>query len=665
MRTQNRTSRWLVIGFVVGASALGMPWSAGATHFRYGHISWLPVAGNKVAFTVQGSWRRDDNPSFNPCIDVTTNSEIPCSGLDGFPLPGDVIREDIGDTQLFFGDSTTPAGSPSGGGGLYYLITSVDPTNNWLFGLALDAASLPAIDTTIEHQYAQPGIYTARIDSCCRISPTVPPNAHINNPDLDYKVETQVNAGTVNSSPVTTMPPIVVCPQNALCTFLVPATDPDGDPITFRLSTSLEADTSAFRQPGLPSAANAASIDASTGLYTWDTTGATLGPVALNTLYSTQVTIAERDGSNNVKGKVAVDFFIQLVPDVNEPPVFAAPACGSTIVAPTSVPVSFTVQASDPDALDIVTLNVAGLPPGATMTPPLPTTGNPVSSLFSWTPLISQAGSYIVNFSATDNTSQQALCPITLEVVSQCGDGDVDPGEACDGGACCTADCLIVPDGTLCGTPPICGGPSTCQAGACTPGAGALDTDGDGVIDCLDNCPTTPNLDQSDVDGDGLGDRCDPQDCDLDHPGCLNVTKLVLKGATGSRPTGLASIRGDFVTLAPDLFDPSGGLTVRVRERLETDYQMTALTCLSTPDGRTKCDQAASSTSPKLKIRIKPLPMSPVSYRFAFKFQKRAEPPPFAEPVTVTLTEIARGVDRVGRIVDCAARRSGVRCRER
>lgn len=39
-----------------------------------------------------------------------------------------------------------------------------------------------------------------------------------------------------------------------------------------------------------------------------------------------------------------------------------------------------------------------------------------------------------------------------------------------------------------------------------------LDSDGDGVIDPLDNCPTVANPDQADFDGDGLGDVCDPDD---------------------------------------------------------------------------------------------------------------------------------------------------------
>jgi len=46
------------------------------------------------------------------------------------------------------------------------------------------------------------------------------------------------------------------------------------------------------------------------------------------------------------------------------------------------------------------------------------------------------------------------------------------------------------------------------------PTGGAVDSDGDGVSDATDNCPTTANADQGDCDADGLGNACD------NTPGC-------------------------------------------------------------------------------------------------------------------------------------------------
>ncbi len=43
-------------------------------------------------------------------------------------------------------------------------------------------------------------------------------------------------------------------------------------------------------------------------------------------------------------------------------------------------------------------------------------------------------------------------------------------------------------------------------------GAVATDSDGDGIINTIDNCPEKANLDQLDTDGDGIGDLCDLTD---------------------------------------------------------------------------------------------------------------------------------------------------------
>ncbi len=54
------------------------------------------------------------------------------------------------------------------------------------------------------------------------------------------------------------------------------------------------------------------------------------------------------------------------------------------------------------------------------------------------------------------------------------------------------------------------------MAGEPMAGSSAIDTDGDGLLDTQDNCPSLANRDQSDLDEDGLGDACDT-DWDGDH----------------------------------------------------------------------------------------------------------------------------------------------------
>ncbi len=72
-------------------------------------------------------------------------------------------------------------------------------------------------------------------------------------------------------------------------------------------------------------------------------------------------------------------------------------------------------------------------------------------------------------------------------------------------------------------------GQSFTDAGTANCNAPSIDSDGDGVADNVDNCPTVANADQADSDGDGLGDACEssvygtnPLVPDTDGDGCTD-----------------------------------------------------------------------------------------------------------------------------------------------
>ncbi len=375
-----------------------------ATHFRYGHLTWQKLSGNTVQFKLVNAFRR--------------NGYVGTAG-DGFPAVGDVIEEHIGTTTLDFGDGdNTPV--------LEYKVISIDVSNNWLLGQALEPGS--TTKTTIDHTYPSSGPWTAEINSCCRTS------GEQNNPDGDYQVSTIVETASGNTSPGSSLPAIVNLIQSATASFFVPGADPDpSTTLKWRLASSSEAGTG-FDQPTAGS--EDLTVNNLTGLVSWNTLAAVLGG-----LYSCQIIIEDYDAvTGALKTQVAVDFLILIVecdPD-NVSPAFVAPSptCGSTIPATVGSPVSFTVTASDADAADIVSLNSGGVPSGATLTPGLPSDGNPISTTFDWTPGAGDNGTHVVTFSATDDCGAQALCSYTIDVTCNCDDADLCTADECIRGVC-------------------------------------------------------------------------------------------------------------------------------------------------------------------------------------------------------------------------------------
>ncbi len=110
------------------------------------------------------------------------------------------------------------------------------------------------------------------------------------------------------------------------------------------------------------------------------------------------------------------------------PPAFSASSgCDVEFRVEAGNPFTHIVSAMDADMGDSVTVTVANLPPGATLTPAPPAVGNPVALTMVWTPTKADLGLVTVTFTATDQTSRTTDCNVLIRVVA-----NSDP----DGGGC-------------------------------------------------------------------------------------------------------------------------------------------------------------------------------------------------------------------------------------
>ncbi len=173
------------------------------------------------------------------------------------------------------------------------------------------------------------------------------------------------------------------------------SSDPDGDPLTFGWSGTF-------------------------GTASGATPEVTLGLGA----HTITLTVNDPNGASDT------DEVVVTVEDTTPPVMTTAPEllCGTTQTLNAGDPLGFSVEASDGDVGE-VTLGVAGLPAGATVTPSLPASGDPVSTDFSWTPTNDQTGTHVVTFTATDEAGLEPNHKFKKIMIGGVSAPDGDPAD--------------------------------------------------------------------------------------------------------------------------------------------------------------------------------------------------------------------------------------------
>jgi hypothetical protein len=333
----------LVRNFVFLVSFLLLSSSAMASHFRYGDISWRidnnDPSGRTIIFKANTGWR------------VSPSVSLRYSGTS---------RGNIGSVPQNLTGSANGANYYSG-----------------------------------EKSYTFPanGTYKVFYQNCCKIGDLS------NNANGYWYVYTTVTVGNGNNSPVTSLPAIVNVQVGTNSTFNIPAADPDGDAVTYRLASSSDRWRGSHPQ-GLSVSSN--------GQVSWNTNGTSVGQ-----LWNTAVVITDSKGA-----EILVDFIIKITQQSN-PPQFdyaVTPLDGASYQGSPGQAISFQIKAFDTDPNSKVTLSASGLPIGSSTFPNFGFTANPINHIFSWTPNSKQFGQYLINFIAQDNNGVQTSSSVSINI---------------------------------------------------------------------------------------------------------------------------------------------------------------------------------------------------------------------------------------------------------
>jgi PKD repeat protein len=189
-------------------------------------------------------------------------------------------------------------------------------------------------------------------------------------------------------APVVTAPTSVNGAENSLTSFIVTATDPDGDPLADLQMSPTSTGATFSRNATMTS-----------GTFSWTPTFSQSG------VYTFTFT-----ATNALSGAASTQITIQ---NTDRAPVVTAPG---SVTGSEGSPLTFAVNASDPDGDPITSLTSSLLPSGATFS----SNASHTSGTFDWTPAVGQAGNYTVSFTATNTLSGRAF--VTIGITTAGGD---------------------------------------------------------------------------------------------------------------------------------------------------------------------------------------------------------------------------------------------------
>lgn len=381
--------------FVTLALAASAP-NAFATHFR-GVTMWYrvpdPAHPNVVEVHVSATFRWDYSnwdPTIGTAVNVGTLS----------------INENPSLPTTFYNVS------------LVIVAGQVNPVLDEFTGTSVLTVVFPTSPATYT--------YTVELAGSSRLSTLL--NGNHDTPwKADLQIPVDMTAAHPNNSPVVNGMADIHVLAHQSTTFKLGSWDPDGDPVTFRIASSTE---SSLVTP-VPCAAGTggSSQPPCVPILTLQTDGTVTFTPDAEGIYALQVIATDGKGAS-----VPFDFLMSSVAPYTIPKTLTTPAIqttppiltinGSPTPSTLTVPAGSTInipivaQTTGPD-VNAATLTAGMLPDGASITPGLPVSGDPVTAAFSWTPRLDQAGSYVIAVEASDSNGNFTTSWLTLNVDAQ------------------------------------------------------------------------------------------------------------------------------------------------------------------------------------------------------------------------------------------------------